>query len=132
MCVANSARSQMAEGLARKILGPEYSVQSAGAFASSVNGYAIRVMHELGIDISVHTSKSVTEIDLAKVDTVVVLCGEDVCPPLPGHTVKLHWPIKDPAAKGYTEEKQMEGFREARDKIKELIEGFARGRQIRK
>ena len=122
----------MAEGLARKILGPDVIAQSAGAFASTVNGYAVKVMKEIGIDILRHRSKSVNEIDLLKVDVVVVLCIDDVCPPLTGNTVKLHWPVKDPAAKGYTEEKQLEGFREARDKIQELIEDFAKGRQAGK
>lgn len=122
MCMANSARSQMAEGLARKILGARAVIQSAGACASHVHPYAIAVMNEIGIDIRGHRSKSAHEIDFAKVDTVVILCAEDVCPVLPGKIRRFHWPIGDPSAKGYTEEKQLEGFREARDKIRGLIE----------
>lgn len=124
LCVANSARSQMAEGLARKIFGPAHHVQSAGAGSSHVNRYAIEVMKEIGIDISGHTSKSVHSLDLSGFDYVITLCAEDVCPSVPGRTKKLHWPIKDPSAKGYTDEKQLEGFREGRDEIQSLLQKF--------
>lgn len=124
LCVANSARSQMAEGLARKVFGSGHKIQSAGAFNSSVNFYAIKVMKEIGIDISGHTSKSVSSLDLSEYDYVIVLCSEDVCPVVPAKTKKLHWPIGDPAAKGYSEEKMTEGFQEARDRILVLIQDF--------
>ncbi len=124
LCVANSARSQMAEGLARKIFGSKHTIQSAGSGATHVNRYAIEVMKEIGIDISHHTSKSVHDLDRSNLDLVITLCAEEVCPVLPGKTKKLHWPIKDPATKGYSEEKQLEGFREARDKIKQMLEDF--------
>lgn len=125
LCVANSARSQMAEGLARKIFGSRAAVQSAGACASHVSPWAIEVLKEIGIDIRSHKSKSVHDIDFSKVDLVITLCEEDVCPVLPGRIQKRHWPIADPSRKGYTEEKQLEGFREARDKITELLEGLS-------
>ncbi len=115
----------MAEGLARKILGPKTVVQSAGSCASHVSPWAIEVLKEIGIDIRSHKSKSVHDIDFSKVDMVITLCEEEVCPVLPGRIKKLHWPIADPSRKGYTEEKQLEGFREARDKIAELLEGLS-------
>lgn len=124
LCVANSARSQMAEGLARKIFGPKHTIQSAGAGASHVNRYAVEVMKEIGIDISGHTSKSVNSLDLSGFDLVITLCAEDVCPVMPAKTKKLHWPIQDPSAKGYTEEKQLEGFREGRDKIQKMLQDY--------
>lgn len=97
MCVANSARSQMAEGLARDMMGAGVTVLSAGSAPATVNPYAIEAMAELGIDISGHRSKSVDEIDPAAIDLVVTLCAEEVCPVLPGRVRRLHWPIADPA-----------------------------------
>ena len=98
LCVANSARSQMAEGLARKIFGKRNAVQSAGSEPSQVNPYAIEVMRELGVDLSTHHSKSVQTIDPASVGTVITLCAEEVCPVFLGKVRRLHWPIQDPAS----------------------------------
>ena len=117
LCVANSARSQMAEGLARQYFGQRVDVQSAGSRPSSVNTLAIRVMQEVGIDISKHTSKRVDMIDANSVDTVVTLCAEEVCPAFLRLTRRLHWPIADPAAATGTEAERLERFRDARDEI---------------
>lgn len=123
LCVANSARSQMAEGLARSMLGSGVRVLSAGSSPAGVNPYAIEAMAELGIDISTHYSKAVTEIDLDTIDLVVTLCAEEVCPVLPGHVRRLHWPIADPASSdaslGAAELRQR--FRAARDQIRARI-----------
>src|ERR1700722_19901825 len=97
MCVANSGRSQMAEGLARKLLGPQATIQSAGSKATNVNPLAIQAMAEIGIDISKQTSKAVESIDPDSVDTVITLCAEEVCPVFLGKAKKLHWPFSDPA-----------------------------------
>ena len=78
LCVANSARSQMAEGLARKLFGDRVRVQSAGSEPSQVNPYAIEVMAEVGVDLRAHRSKSVQSIDPATVGTVITLCAEAV------------------------------------------------------
>jgi arsenate reductase len=95
LCVANSARSQMAEGLARKLL-PDHTIQSAGSRASFVNPLAVQAMKEIGIDISKHKSKGVDEIDLSKIDLVITLCAEEVCPVMPVNSRRLHWPFPDP------------------------------------
>lgn len=84
LCVANSARSQMAGGLARQLLGSGAEVMSAGSSPSTVNPYAIEVMAEIGIDISGHRSKLVDEIDLNGINLIVTLCTEEVCPVVPG------------------------------------------------
>jgi arsenate reductase len=99
LCVANSARGQMAEGLARSIFGDDVTVMSAGSEPATVNPYAIEAMAEIGVDISGHRSKSIDEIDVGAIDLVVTLCAEEVCPVLPGRVRRLHWPIADLASK---------------------------------
>src|SRR5262245_18671150 len=91
LCVANSARSQIAEGLARARLGDRATVQSAGSRPSRVNPCAIEVMHEIWIDLAGHRSKSVDAIDPATVDLVITLCAEEVCPVFLGGARRLHW-----------------------------------------
>lgn len=127
LCVANSARSQMAEGLARMIFGDRATVQSAGSQPSRVNPYAIEVMHEIGADLTTHTSKSVDTIDPASVDTVITLCAEEVCPVYLGNVRRLHWPIPDPASPdpAMPRDELIRRFREARDTIRRKLEAFA-------
>ena len=115
LCVANSARSQLAEGLARARFGDRARVQSAGSTPAGVNPIAIQVLAEIGIDITGQTSKSVDAIDPASVDTVVTLCAEEVCPVFFGHATRLYWPMPDPTA--VPQELKLERFREVRDRI---------------
>jgi len=119
LCVANSARSQMAEGLARHLFDADITVQSAGSRPAHVHPHAVAVMREIGIDISAHVSKAVDDIDAASVDTVITLCAEEVCPVFPGHVRRLHWPVDDPARRvaGEDETRSLARFREARDRI---------------
>jgi arsenate reductase (thioredoxin) len=128
MCVANSARSQLAEGLARKLFGERIPVQSAGSEPSTVNPYAFEVMQEVGVDLSTHHSKSVKTIDPASVDTVITLCAEEVCPVFLGKARRLHWPIPDPASKDPSigREAMLTRFRTARDTIRAKLEVFAK------
>ena len=127
LCVANSARSQMAEGLARNMLGADVDVQSAGSKPSRVNPYAIQAMLEVDIDISGHRSKSVDDIDPTSLDVVITLCAEEVCPVLPGRVQRLHWPIPDPASDdpSLTPGDLLKRFRSARDEIKARIAKLA-------
>ena len=126
LCVANSARSQMAEGLARSMFGEHAVVASAGSKPSRVNPYAIEVMKELGIDLGSHHSKSVDEIDPANVDTVITLCAEEVCPVFLGKARRLHWPIPDPASDdpALNREQMLARFRTARDTIRGKLAAF--------
>lgn len=121
LCVANSARSQLAEGLARTLLGAKANVQSAGSVPSGqVNPLAVEAMREIGIDISSHTSKSIDDLDaefLDKLDYVVTLCTEEVCPVLPGNAKKMHWPNPDPAGVEGSRDRQLAAFRTTRDAI---------------
>jgi arsenate reductase len=127
LCVANSARSQMAEGLARSFFGERARVQSAGSRPSRVNPYAIEVMAELGISLADAASKSVELIDPASVDLVITLCAEEVCPVFLGAARRLHWPVRDPASIDPTlsREDMLERFRAARDTIRAKLVQFA-------
>jgi arsenate reductase len=127
LCVANSARSQMAEGLARRLASPGTPVYSAGSEPASVNPLAVRAMAEIGVDISNHRSKSVDEIPVDRVDVVVTLCAEEVCPVFPGSVRRLHWPIEDPGRTGGTEAERLEAFRRARDEIGRRLEEWLGG-----
>ncbi len=125
LCVANSARSQMAEGLGRVIFGDRVPVWSAGSRPSKVNPYAIQVMAELGIDLTTHHSKSVETIDPTTIGTVITLCAEEVCPVFLGGARRIHWPIPDPASSDVAaSDEVLQRFREARDTIRGLIERF--------
>ncbi len=124
LCVANSARSQMAEGLARSLAPPGVKIWSAGSSPKSVRPEAIAVLQEIGIDISGHRSKSAAEIPASEVDTVITLCGEEECPVFLGNARRLHWGLPDPAAAGGSEEDRLAAFREVRDRLIRLIKEF--------
>jgi arsenate reductase len=127
LCVANSARSQMAEGLARTLFGGLVRVQSAGSQPGGVNPHAVAAMREIGIDITSQHSKSVDAIDPASVDAVITLCAEEVCPVWPGKLARMHWPLPDPAS---TEPDASvttvaDRFRQARDELRLRLWGLA-------
>lgn len=119
LCVANSARSQMAEGLARKRFGNRAEVMSAGSKPTKLNPYAIDAMAAVGIDIKGHISKPVGDMNAADFNYVVTLCEEEVCSYLPGTTERQHWPIDDPASddQQLTPEDMQARFASVRDKI---------------
>jgi arsenate reductase (thioredoxin) len=119
LCVANSARSQMAEGLARHVLGPHVTVMSAGSAPSRLNPLAVQALSEIGIDISGYQSKGVDTIDPTGIDLVITLCAEEVCPVFLGRAKRLHWRLPDPAAA--SGEKPIERFREVRDDIQKRV-----------
>ena len=124
LCVANSARSQMAEGLARARFGPRARVASAGSSPTGVNPLAIAALDEIGIDISGHRSTGVDTVDPATVDVVVTLCAEEVCPVFPGRVRRLHWPLPDPVGAGGSDADRIERFRAVRDEIARRLEGL--------
>ena len=116
MCLANSARSQMAEGLARWLAPPTVSIHSAGSLPLRVDPLAVEALAEIGIDISSHGSKSVEDVPAA-VDALVTLCAEETCPSLPGLRMQLHWPIPDPSGIEAGGERKLQAFRGARDTL---------------
>jgi protein-tyrosine-phosphatase len=121
LCVANSARSQIAEGLARAIAPAGFRFLSAGSDPGTLNPLAVRVLREIGIDISHHRAKGLGGIPLEQVHTIVTLCAEEVCPVVPGNVRRLHWPLPDPAAEDAAPDERLAAFREARDRLRELL-----------
>jgi len=121
LCVANSAHSQMAEGLAKDILGDTFTVLSAGSKPSFVHPMAIKVMAEIGIDISKQFSKSVSSIDLSKADKIITLCADEVCPFVALKIEREHWSLPDPATPCGDAKTQLEQFRKVRDTLIEKI-----------
>ncbi len=123
ICTHNSARSQMAEGLLRDMYGDTYQVYSAGTAPSRVNPYAIKVMDEIGIDISNHTSKNVDDLSGIEFDIVVTVCdhAKENCPVFHGGDIRLHHNFRDPSKFRGKDEEILAGFRGIRDEIRDWI-----------
>jgi arsenate reductase len=122
LCVANSARSQMAEGIARSLAPQGVKVSSAGSSPASIRPQAIQALKEIGIDISEHRSKGLDPIDAGSVDVVITLCAEEVCPAFLGKAHRVHWGLPDPAAVTGTEETRLNAFRSVRDEHRRRLE----------
>ncbi len=122
LCVANSARSQMAAGIARRLAPDGVRVSSAGSEPSRVRSQAVEVLAEVGIDASEHRSKSVDEFADEDVDCVVTLCAEENCPVWLGEAWRVHWPLPDPAATTGSDEEVLASFRRVRDEILRRLE----------
>ena len=121
LCVANSARSQLAEGIARSLAPADIRIWSAGSRPTTVRPEAIAVLSEIGIDISGHRSKDVADIRADEVDLVVTLCAEEECPVFLGAARRLHWGLPDPAAVQESEEARLTAFRQTRDELRRRI-----------
>ncbi len=122
MCIANSARSQLAEAIARSLAPEGVAISSAGSHPSRVHPLALRALAELEIDTTALFSKGIDEIDLESVDVVITLCAEQVCPALPRPTARVHWPLADPIGLAPSEEAPLEGFRRLRDELRRRLE----------
>ncbi|RKP55314.1 arsenate reductase (thioredoxin) [Cohnella endophytica] len=127
LCTGNSCRSQMADGFMNAIGGDRYEVKSAGLEAHGLNPRAVKVMKEVGIDISRNTSDVIDPEILNKATYVITLCGhaDEHCPIIINpNVVKWHWGFDDPAKATGTEDEIMEKFRNVRDAIRSRIEDF--------
>ncbi|MCM8780584.1 MAG: arsenate reductase ArsC [Candidatus Omnitrophica bacterium] len=116
----------MAEGLLRNMAADKFEVFSAGIKPTQVNPLAIKVMAEIGVDISKHRSKSALEFIGENFDYVITVCdnAKQTCPVFPGNYEKVHWDLEDPAIAQGAEEEKLEIFKKTRDKIKEFILDF--------
>ncbi len=128
VCTGNSARSQMAEGFARYYGGRSIQSESAGTNPSGLNPNAVWAMHEVGIDISSHTSDPLDSKNLDIFDFVVTLCGEakESCPVFPSHTHSEHWPLPDPAKIPGNPAEAIKGFRVIRYQIEGRVRDLLR------
>ena len=124
LCTGNSARSQMAEGLLKHITKSKYDIYSAGTKPSIVRPEAVKVLAEIGIDISHHRSKSVDEFINQEIDYVLTVCdnAKETCPFFPAKTKIIHHSFEDPPAIGETDEETcLKVFRQVRDEINEFL-----------
>lgn len=120
LCTHNSARNQMAEGLLRHLAGDRFEVASAGTEATRVHPLAIRAMGDVGVDLGLHTSKTVDSLLDRPWDYVITVCdsANERCPLFPGRTTRLHWSFDDPSRATGTEDERLDTFRRVRDEIR--------------
>ena len=124
ICVANSARSQMADAIARSMAPEEIQVTSAGSSPSTVNPLAIRALTEVGIDVTGLYSKGIDSIDLGVMTHVITLCAEERCPVIHSDAQRIPWTYPDPAFAGEDEETRLEAFRAVRDDLRRRMPAF--------
>lgn len=122
LCVANSARSQMAEGLARSLAPEGVEIYSAGSEPAIINPLAVAALADIGIDAAAHHSKGIADIPAERIGLAVTLCAEEVCPVFPHPVEKRHWPHMDPAGVEGSHEEQLASFIRVRDEIKAKLE----------
>jgi arsenate reductase (thioredoxin) len=128
LCVANSARSQIAEGLAKSMFDDSFNIQSAGSIPSGeVHPNAVITMDDIGIDIRDQHSKSIEDLDknfLSNLDYAITLCAEEVCPVLPSSAQNLHWMNEDPANSSYSRKQLKMSFKLTRENLYKLLKKF--------
>jgi arsenate reductase len=132
LCTGNSCRSHMAEGFLKAAAGDILDVQSAGSKpAGFVHPMAIRVMKEIGIDISRHQSKHLDQFKSGNVETVITVCdnADQMCPIFPGQVNRYHWGFIDPAHAQGGEEEVLKVFRDVRDEMRRVFEAYGAGRR---
>jgi len=127
LCTGNCVRSQMAEGLLRHLGRGNVEAYSAGSHPSGfVHPLAIEAMHEIGIDISAYRSKSVSEFDGQRFDTVITVCDHaaEECPVFPGTPERIHWSILDPGTATGSHDEKLGVFRRIRDDLDSRLRAF--------
>ena len=128
LCVGNSARSQIAEALAKNMLPNNFDIRSAGSIpANKVHKDAIQAMSDVGIDISKNTTQSIASLEknfITKLDYVITLCAEEVCPVVPEATKVFHWPNEDPDNDKFNDIQSKNAFIKTRENIFNLLKKF--------
>lgn len=129
LCKNNSCRSQMAEGIAKSLLGSDFEIYSAGIEPTFVNPYAIKVMAEINIDISENKSKHLDSLKDVFFEDIITVCDiySDSCPIFHNGKNILHWNFSDPANAKGTKEEKFKIFRQIRDEIKSKIQEHYKG-----
>jgi arsenate reductase (thioredoxin) len=124
MCIHNASRSQMAEGFFRNFYGDDFEVYSAGSEPGEIHPLAVRVMEEVGIDISTHTSDSLEDYHGQEFDYVVTVCGNqyNACPFFVGGKKYFKKPFPDPSTFTGSDDEMLEYFSEIRDEIGDWIQ----------
>ena len=126
ICTGNSCRSQMAEGLLRAMAGDRFEIYSAGSHPSKVHPVAIKVMKEVGIDISTHTSDPIDKYLEHGINYVITICdhAREVCPVFPGKSKMMHWSIDDPFRSWKNDHEVIGRYRKTRDEIHDRLNKF--------
>ena len=127
VCIHNSGRSQMADAFLNQLGGPEFVAESAGVAPRPINPDVVRVMQEIGYDLSDAQSDNIVDFfrQGRLYEQVIYVCErgtEQDCPVFPGVRQTLHWPYPDPAALAGDEAERLEALREIRDRIRERVE----------
>ncbi len=130
LCTGNSCRSQMAEGLLRHWAGDRFEVVSAGTAPQTVHPLAVKIMGEIGVDISGHSSKSVKQFLDREFDYIITVCdrANETCPLFPGRAKRIHWNLNDPARAEGNEAEKLKVFRQVREDLISRIEAFLSSR----
>ena len=126
ICTGNACRSQIAHGLIEHIAGDRFNVFSAGSHPSRVHPMSIKIMEEIGIDISHHTSDPIEDYFDKEIDIVITVCDNvnKLCPVFPGTIEKIHWSVDDPFKGWDYNENQIDSFRQTREEIRDRIIDF--------
>jgi arsenate reductase len=120
----------MAEAILRAAAGDILDVASAGAKpAGFVHPLALQVMQEIGLDLSQHRSKPLSEFLQTPIHTVITVCSQadEACPIFPGRVHRHHWPFDDPATATGTDAEVLAVFRRVRNEIRRVFEAYAAG-----
>jgi arsenate reductase len=137
LCMGNSCRSQMAEGWARRLKGDVIEPYSAGIQPRGLDPRAVRVMVEVGVDISGYRSKHIDELKDVQFDCVVTVCDQarESCPLFPGKTKMIHAGFDDPprlAQDSKDEQEALGHYRRVRDEIREFVESLPEAAMVKK
>ena len=126
ICTGNACRSQIAHGLLQNIANNRFNVFSAGSHPSRVHPMSIKVMEEIGIDISHHSSDQIDDYIDKGIDIVITVCDDvnKLCPVFPGNVQRIHWSIDDPFKGWDYNENQIDSFRNTRKEINDKILDF--------
>ena len=130
ICTGNACRSQIAHGLLESMAGDKFEVFSAGSNPSQLHSMSTKIMEEIGIDISHHTSDFIDDYLNTGIEIVITVCdnANEICPVFPGNVERIHWSIEDPFKGWDFDETQLKLFRATREEIKQRIIKFLRNR----